>query len=180
MKRAVWTLVLSLAATVSFAATPTPTRTPRPTVTPTPTKTNTPLQPRIVSGVFIRAATDMPGGRFVGFDDAVVSISGGYVKGVLERALPSGQTTALTSSGPAEVYAGGSLRPGDPVKSDDSGRAVVAEAGNWVVGYVVSTRTDGTVTLATIILGGAVNPFPTNTFTNTPTATNTPTRTPTP
>jgi len=196
MRRAGLFALLLAACSVAAAQTntPAPSRTPVPTKTRTPTQTPTAtptVGPATVmridwsSTVMITAAGAMVNGLFISNSDAVVSSSGGEIKGVLGRsATGAGQSVPVIVDGPVQVWGAASTNfpRGATVASDGNGRAKIAATGDFVAGYVSENATTGSVPgpiRIVLVPGVAVLPTftVTRTSTATPTRTNTPTRT---
>jgi len=74
----------------------------------------------------VAASAAIAANRFVGFDDNQASVQGQKVKGVAEySATASGQYIAATAKGTAIIESGAAFNPGDPIISDNVGRAIV-------------------------------------------------------
>ncbi len=91
--------------------------------------------------------------RFVGYDDNQVSVQGGKIKGVAEYgASAAGQSFAVTAKGTAFVETGGVFNPGDPIISDNVGRAI---AGSPLTIAAGATAVTSTAANGAILAGGA-------------------------
>ena len=86
------------------------------------------------TGNSILSLTTVSGGviganRFVGFDDNQASAQGQKVKGVSQYAASAaGQNIAVTAKGTEIVESGAAFNVGDPIISDNQGRAIVGSA----------------------------------------------------
>ena len=101
-----------------------------------------------VLSLTVAAAGAIRANRFVGFDDAEASVAGQPVKGVAEyAATAAGQFIAATAKGTAYVISGSAVQAGDPVASDNQGRAVPAHALSVAAGAtpVTSSAANGAV-----------------------------------
>jgi len=86
--------------------------------------------------------------RCVGFDDNQASAQGQKVKGVAEYAASAaGQNIAVTTKGTAIIESGAAFNVGDPIISDNQGRAIVGSALAIAAGAtgVTSTAANGGV-----------------------------------
>lgn len=82
--------------------------------------------------------------ELVGQENKLVTLAGALAtKGALafplenDMAQPDGEPCALTTSGVAPVLYGGTVAQGDPLASNASGLAVVATAGDSILGYAM-------------------------------------------
>jgi hypothetical protein len=177
--------------TPTSTRTPTATRTRTPTRTITPTRTQTPWLPIVqaYARTYITTVGAITRGKFVGFNNAQMTVAGAPVLGVAMRTYTGNSPgSEIVTVGPVEVVAHAStaFNIGDPVASDSAGAAVVAGPTDWVAGFVRENRLSSSAGPVKILLSpgafarATATGSPTPTFTATPVPTDTPTETPTP
>jgi hypothetical protein len=88
---------------------------------------------------------------------AVNTSAGGRCHGVLQN-NPSadGQAGQLAILGTTKVQCAGSFNPGDPVTSNNAGKAVIAATGNKVLGFAEEAGASGQIAAICLLPSGTL------------------------
>jgi len=90
----------------------------------------------------VKAEVDLEQHRFIGFDGNYCK-AGAKALGVSDVSIEKGQYIPVAVLGTLLVEAGGTISAGDPVTSDDEGRAVKAEDTSAINGYSKDSAEQG-------------------------------------
>lgn len=95
-----------------------------------------------VQTITIKAATEIPPYRFVGFGGGVCE-SGDKALGVSDTIAFEGDFTAVITMGIALIEVAGTVYPGSDLKSDSEGKAVSASSSDYISGRALDDGVAG-------------------------------------